>query len=80
MNFGPFKSRTLSKLWDRWEVKRWEPERARLLSADTEFIKLESENDSLKEENEKLLEENRLLKLANDQLNKTLLYAFKHRD
>lgn len=45
MKIGPFKSRALSKLWNSWELKRWESERVRLLSADTEFITLESEND-----------------------------------
>lgn len=79
MKIGPFKSKALSKLWNRWELKRWESERVRLLSVDTEFIILESENDFLKEENQRLIEEINLLKLANAQLNKTLLYTFEHR-
>ena len=80
MKAGPFKSKTLSKLWDKWELKRWESERVRLLSVDTEFILLEAENDFLNEENRRLEGENKLLKLANMQLNKTLLYVFEHRE
>jgi hypothetical protein len=84
MKDGPFKSKTLGRLWNSWTLKRCDSEMSRLLSIDREFIKLESDfehtTNELMEENKKLKEELELQKVANLQLNKTLLYAFEHRD
>ncbi len=84
MKGGPFKSKTLTRLWEGWTLKRGESDMVKLLSVDTEFIKLESNLECIVEEltneNKKLKEEMELLRIANMQLNRTLLYTFEHRD